>query len=196
MLTFLSDVSSIRCLYKCDCGNEIIVLKNNVKRGHTKSCGCLRKTVTKERSTKHGHKSGGKRSRAYIAWVNMKSRCNNAKRKDAHNYIGRGINYCERWENFSNFLEDMGEPEYRMTLDRQDNSLGYSKENCRWAAMSVQCTNKRNNVRYELNGKNLTLSEWEKETGVGRATIHKRVMRGVPLEQAITFKGYLKTGIS
>jgi len=40
------------------------------------------------------------------------------------------------------------------------------------------------------------LSEWEKETGVGRATIHKRVMRGVPLEQAITFKGYLKSGIS
>ena len=82
------------------------------------------------------------------------------------------------------------------SIDRIDNNGNYSKENCRWVAMSVQCTNKRNNVRYELNGKNLTLSEWEKETGVGRATIHKRVMRGVPLDQAITFKGYLKSGIS
>lgn len=26
---------------RCDCGNEIVVLENNLKRGNTKSCGCL-----------------------------------------------------------------------------------------------------------------------------------------------------------
>lgn len=192
MLIFLSNVSKERGLYKCDCGNEIVALKSNVNRGHTKSCGCFRKKVTSERSTKHGHKSNGVRTRAYVAWVNMKSRCNNTNRKDTKNYKGRGINYCERWELFENFLEDMGNPEMKMTLDRIDNSMGYSKENCRWATVAIQAINKRNNIRYELYGKKMTLSEWGRETGVGRLTIYKRIMRGVPLEKAITFKGYLK----
>jgi len=30
-------------LCKCDCGNETIVLSNNLRRGNTKSCGCLHK---------------------------------------------------------------------------------------------------------------------------------------------------------
>lgn len=30
-----------RWLCKCDCGNETIVYQSNLRRGHTKSCGCL-----------------------------------------------------------------------------------------------------------------------------------------------------------
>lgn len=32
-------------LCKCDCGNEIEVLKYSITSGHTKSCGCLQKEV-------------------------------------------------------------------------------------------------------------------------------------------------------
>lgn len=37
-----------RWLCKCDCGNEIVVRKQSLVRGETKSCGCLRKKETKE----------------------------------------------------------------------------------------------------------------------------------------------------
>lgn len=35
-----------RCL--CDCGNEVLVSNNNIKRGQTKSCGCYQKDRAKE----------------------------------------------------------------------------------------------------------------------------------------------------
>ena len=31
------------CKFKCDCGNEKILILSRVKNGYTKSCGCLRK---------------------------------------------------------------------------------------------------------------------------------------------------------
>ncbi len=192
MLRFISDTNSKKALYKCDCGKEVEAFKSNVSRGHTMSCGCFRRRVTSERSKIHGHRSKGERSRVYVAWVNMKSRCNNSNRKDSNNYIGRGIKYCRKWESFSLFLMDMGEPLEKMTLDRIDNSKGYNKKNCRWASMQVQNLNKRNCVRYELGGKSMTLAEWSRETGIGRVTLLKRIQRGIPLKIALTTRGFLK----
>jgi hypothetical protein len=40
-------------LCKCDCGNEITVISNNLKSGRTKSCGCYRKEATKQRFSKY-----------------------------------------------------------------------------------------------------------------------------------------------
>lgn len=37
-----------RC--RCDCGNEAIVIGENLKRGGTRSCGCLRVEKLKERA--------------------------------------------------------------------------------------------------------------------------------------------------
>lgn len=34
-------IKMIKWLCKCDCGNEIVTTGNCLKRGHTKSCGCL-----------------------------------------------------------------------------------------------------------------------------------------------------------
>jgi hypothetical protein len=47
--------------------------------------------------------------------------------------------------------------------------------------------------RFEHDGKNLTLGEWSKETGIGRVTILKRIQAGVPLETALTYTGNLRS---
>jgi hypothetical protein len=178
-----------RGLYLCECGLETVALIGNVKRGHTKSCGCLSAKMTGDRSRTHGHRA--KRSKTYVAWVNMKSRCDNKNSQNWVNYGGRGISYDSRWEDFENFLDDMGESPPKLTLERRDNDADYSQDNCYWATRGEQGLNKRNNVKYELNGKSQTLSEWSRETGIGRVTMLKRIQRGVPLELALTVKGYL-----
>lgn len=122
----------------------------------------------------------------------MRGRCNNPATADYKNYGARGIGCDPAWDDFSVFLNDMGEPGPKMTLDRIDNAKGYSKDNCRWASRGVQNLNRRSNVRYEFNGKRLTLAEWSRETGIGRVTLLKRIQRGVPLEVALTEEGYLR----
>lgn len=109
------------------------------------------------------------------AWINMKTRCDNLNTADYKNYGGRGITYVERWKQFANFLEDMEATHFEgSTLDRADNSKGYSPENCRWVTRKVQNNNKRNNRFFEFDGKSQTLPQWAKELGINRSTLSMR----------------------
>jgi hypothetical protein len=91
----------------------------------------------------HGYAGHSDRNPTYRAWEGLKQRCNQEKCKRFSDYGGRGISYEERWESFSNFLEDMGEAPAGMSLDRRDNDGNYSKENCQWATSSQQNLNRR-----------------------------------------------------
>jgi hypothetical protein len=131
------------------------------------------------------------RTRAYVAWLNMRGRCRNVHRPDYVNYGGRGISFDPAWESFAGFLADMGEPPIGRSLDRLDNAGDYSKANCAWRTRSEQNLNKRNCVRYEFNGERKTLAEWSRELGIGRVTLLKRIQRGESVERAFTAHGYL-----
>ena len=107
----------------------------------------------------------------YRSWAHMKSRCNNKNTPDYINYGGRGIGYSERWDQFALFFEDMGfRPSSDHSLDRIDNSKGYSKENCRWATSKEQNNNRRNVVLH----KGKTLTEWASVLGIKRSTLAQR----------------------
>lgn len=89
------------------------------------------------------NKHGLTNHRLYATWRNMRDRCNYAEHPSYKDYGGRGITICERWNDFANFVADMGDRPDGMSLDRRDNNGNYEPSNCRWATKSQQQLNQR-----------------------------------------------------
>jgi len=124
---------------KCECGEIRVVLGSHLRNGHTKSCGCFRNELSREKLTTHGLS----KTSTYRAWAAMHRRCGNPNTVQYKWYGARGITVCARWAKFENFLADMGERPKGLELDRIKNNLGYSPRNCRWTTHQQNCVNRR-----------------------------------------------------
>lgn len=116
----------------------------------------------------------------------MWERCTREEHPAFHRYGGRGISIYERWKDFCSFLTDMGERPAGTTLDRIDNERGYEPGNCRWATSEQQHNNYSRNHVLTVAGEALTIAQWARRTGLGKATIRLRLLRGWSAERAVT----------
>lgn len=163
------------CSCLCDCGKTKYIAINSIRKGLTKSCGCLRAEMCAKRHLKHGLDG----TKEHKTWVGIKQRCLNKNCRDYKDYGGRGITVCDRWvESFQNFLDDIGKkpsPEY--SIERVDVDKGYEPGNVKWIPMNQQALNKRNSVRISWEGKSMRLEEWATEKGLSKFTVRARYYR-------------------
>lgn len=168
-------------LFLCECGKEIITNGSDVRNGKSKSCGCLAKEILTKRNITHGMTD----TVTFKIWRGMRQRCENPNNHAYTNYGGRGIKVCERWAKFENFLADMGERPGGMSIDRIDVSGDYEPSNCRWATRAEQARNTTRNRYVEIDGENLTITDWEVKMKLNKSVICKRIIRGVDPKLAV-----------
>jgi hypothetical protein len=150
------------CYCICDCGKEVAVRQDALRKGSTRSCGCYNREVaskTGERNIKsaiaHNRKVGFfpvghllhglSHIPEYDVWAAMKDRCVNPNNPKWKYYGGRGIKVYERWfHSFENFISDLDRRPAGMSIDRYPNNDGnYEPGNVRWATAKQQAHNRR-----------------------------------------------------
>lgn len=178
---------------QCDCGRLAKKTTSDIRRGRAKSCGCATGLFISSSRTKHGKRG----SRVYMTWIDMLRRCGNPSRDNYHNYGGRGIQVCERWMSFENFLVDMGEPPPGMTLDRYpDNNGNYEPGNCRWATAIEQCSNTRRSRYLIVSGERMTISQSAAKYGISKTVIKWRLDHGWADDRAVLPSRCSRQGVS
>ena len=166
----------------CDCGGKAIVTSCNLVRKNTLSCGCIQKERTSQASKKHGLSQHS----CYNVWRAMINRCENPKNNGYYRYGGRGINVCERWHKFENFVADMGISAPKKDIDRIDNDQGYSKNNCHWVSRTENSRNTSKTIMLEWEGKILPLITLGEIYGIKYKCLYKRIRSGWSTRDALT----------
>lgn len=166
--------------FECDCGNKKKIILSDVKNNKTKSCGCSQ-FIRKKKHGLTGHK-------LYFIWNSIKYRCYNKKSKYYYNYGGRGITMYEEWKNdFKTFYDWSIKNGWKtgLEIDRRDNDLGYSPDNCRFVTNKINSNNKRNNRLIKFNSKIQTLAQWSEELNIKSDTLLYRLKHWT-IKQALT----------
>lgn len=161
----------------CDCGKETKVTTSDFHSNNTKSCGCQKGAGGKRSLTTHGFSSHPD----YELWRQMHRRCKDANWERYKDYGGRGIQVCERWNDFKTFCEDMGpRPTPEHSIERKNNDGNYEPSNCKWATRKEQYRNKRDNVWVVVKGNRMIVKDAYELLGFQTGEFYKllRVFNG------------------
>lgn len=190
-----SDNRCAKWLCQCQCGQTKVVSSVHLRNGNTRSCGCLSKELASERGQKsrigqRSLKHGDFGTKLYGVWAGMKRRCQNPNTKYYADYGGRGIEVCKPWQEYINFKEWAIEAGYRegLSIDRVDVDGDYCPENCRWIPLKEQNSNKRISIKLEYKGRQYSIKEIARMTGLKTRTIQERYKRGWSVEKIIQTK--------
>jgi hypothetical protein len=146
------------------------LIGGTLKKGISKSCGC----AGKDWCRRHGQEG----TKTYNIWSGVKRRCLKKDSSNYHLYGDLGVTVCDRWLDFVNFFEDMGECPEGYSLDRINAFGNYEPSNCRWATPLEQARNKKNTIYLEYKGETKPMAEWAEIKGIKRKIIENRIRIG------------------
>lgn len=167
----------------CECGREKTVDGGNLTSGNVKSCGCLLHEVI------HGANRNGKRTTEYRSLAHIIQRCTNPNDKNFKDYGGRGITVCDKWSTMSGFMDFLShvglKPSCHHSIDRVDNSKGYTHGNVRWATQAQQVRNTRTSRMVHYDGRSMCVTDWEALLGMNRGKLKQRLNAGWTVDRAL-----------
>lgn len=177
----------------CECGGTATASTNSLKRGNTKSCGCLQK----EKAAKSGKKfltvhglskhPNGKKTRLFRIWTGIKTRCLNPNDHAFPRYGGRGILLCKEWMDFAVFHEWAINNGYKdnLTIERVDLNGNYEAANCKWITKGDQANNRKSSRFISFENNQYTLSQLARKHSISVPLLHARLSRGWTIEDAV-----------
>lgn len=178
---------------KCDCGNEKIVRSDTLKK--ITSCGCVKKEQDKiNLFITNNHEMT--RHSVYSIWHAMVSRCHNPNDHAYNDYGGRGIKVCEGWQDikkFAKWADEQGfEKGKNLSIERIDVNGNYCPDNCCWIERTLQPRNRRNTIKFSINGIEKPLSEWSELKRIDHSLVLARYEKGCRNPEDLFYKGNLQ----
>ena len=170
----------------CDCGKVVKVVSRDLSSNNTKSCGCWKNEKTRESTVTHGMS----KSREYITYHTMLSRCNRPSNIGYALYGGRGIKVCAEWSGaggFERFLSDMGPRPDGHSIERIDVNKDYEPSNCKWIPKEDQAKNTRSTVWYLADGDKMCQADAARHVGITSQSLSEKRLCGKPLPAGLNF---------
>lgn len=169
-----------KCL--CKCGKYTVVPTYRLNAGECQSCGC-------KKFESHNKVHGMTKTDIHNKWLQIKQRCYDKNCKPYQRYGAKGIGMCDEWRNnFVSFMNWAYKNGYKegLSIDRIDNSKGYSPENCRWVEWAEQANNRTSNIRFTYNGETKNLKQWCNFFGKDYVLVRNRIRKlGWQFEKAM-----------
>lgn len=131
-----------KCRCSCSEANDISVSGSSLRKGATRSCGCLQKEFATTLNKSHGMW----RSPEYISWDSMIGRCTRPTSPRWTRYGGANppVLVCDRWfYSFENFYADLGERPEGTTLGRFGDVGNYEPGNIKWMTPAEQAAEQK-----------------------------------------------------
>ena len=158
-----------RC--ECACGGITEVRDDLLRSGRTRSCGCEKVRVTRERVLRHGQRAGHKLSPEYEVWRSLRRRGRE-----------KTLWVVEAWLNddddtFQKFLNSVGprpSSDHHLVHDNPDHPIG--PENAVWRPKAPRIGISRRFL--VINGETFSLRQAAANVGLPVATLQRRLSRG------------------
>ena len=182
----------------CECGTELWVISDSIRRGHTVSCGCyIQKNNSRYANDtlypiKHGL-SGKNKDEIYLRWTLLIGKCHNPKHQSYHLWGHEGYEVCEEWRNnYKTFHDWMVSKEFDITLtvDIKEGKKVFSPSNCYLEKVTVLIKKmqkkthlKKYGIKYR--GEVHTIEEWAKILKIGYRTLLMRWSKCEDMEQCV-----------
>jgi hypothetical protein len=189
-LVLVRAVGGERWRVRCACGTTKTVRTENLRAGHTRSCGCLHRERVRDTHTKHGHRIDEGLTPEYAAWRTMIALCHDPRADSYLYYGGAGVTVCAAWRGdrgFATFLADVGpRPSAKHVLSRVDKGKAFEPGNALWLTKHASSRRRVDNTFYTVNGVTKCLVDWASEYGIPKSTLHYRVVtRGMTMRDAL-----------